>query len=79
VGLFLVFYSVPLVFMFVFVPVPCCFCSYNFFSTLGLELRASCLLGRHTQPFFVLAIFQANYLPGLALNLDLPDLCLLSS
>jgi hypothetical protein len=48
---------------------------------LGLELRAF-TLSHSTSPIFVMG-FQdrilLNYLLGLALNLDPPDLCLLSS
>jgi hypothetical protein len=48
---------------------------------LGFELRPY-TLSHSTSPFFVKGFLRsglANYLPGLALNLDPPDLCLLSS
>jgi hypothetical protein len=51
------------------------FFSFLFFlAVLGFELRASHLLG--TSPFFVMGFF---FEIGLVLNLDPPDLCLLSS
>jgi hypothetical protein len=58
-----------------------------FWSVVGFELKASCLLSfttRVTPPaLFGLGIFEigglVNYLPGLASNCDPPDLCLLSS
>jgi hypothetical protein len=48
---------------------------------LGLELRAF-TLSHSTSPIFYEVFFDigsSNYLFELALNLDLPDLCLLSS
>jgi hypothetical protein len=50
-------------------------------SVLRFELRAY-TLSHSTSPFFVKGILRwglVNYLPGLALNRDPPDLCLLSS
>jgi hypothetical protein len=53
-----------------------------FITVLGLELRAY-TLSHSISPFLcLLGIFEqglANYLSRLALNDDLPDLCLLSS
>jgi hypothetical protein len=52
------------------------------FAVLGLELRAY-TLSHSTSPFFVMDFFREkvsrNYLLGLALNRDSPDLYLLSS
>jgi hypothetical protein len=51
------------------------------FAVLGLELRAY-TLSYSTCLFLVMGVLEigfANYLPRLALNLDSPDLCLLSS
>jgi hypothetical protein len=51
------------------------------FLVLGFELRAY-TLSHSTSPFFVKGFSRwglSNYLPGLASNLDPPDLCLLSS
>jgi hypothetical protein len=48
---------------------------------LGLEFRAY-TLSHFTSPFFVMGVFKLGspkLFPGLALNLDLPDPCLLSS
>jgi hypothetical protein len=48
-----------------------------FFVVLGLELRAF-TLSCSTSPIFVMGFLRqglANYLPGLALNRDPPDLC----
>jgi hypothetical protein len=52
-----------------------------FFPVLGLELRTF-TLSHSTSPIFVKGFSRlglVNYLPGLASNLDPPDLCLLSS
>jgi hypothetical protein len=52
------------------------------FVVLELELRAYTLSHSTNQPFFVMGFFKLglmDYLPGLALNYDLPDLCFLSS
>jgi hypothetical protein len=46
-----------------------------FFTVLGFEL--SLYLELFQQPYFVMGLM--NYLPWPALNLDPPDLCLLSS
>jgi hypothetical protein len=54
---------------------------FFFFSVLGFELRAY-TLSHSTRPFFVMGFFEigsSELLPGLALNCDPPDLCLLSS
>jgi hypothetical protein len=48
-----------------------------FFVVVEFELRAY-TLNHFTSPFFVLGFFE-NILPGLASNLDPPDLCLLIS
>jgi hypothetical protein len=51
------------------------------FAVLGLELRAF-TLSHSTSPTFVKGFSRqglVNYLPGLALNHDPPDLCVLSS
>jgi hypothetical protein len=49
---------------------------------LGLELKAF-TLSHSNSPIFVMGFFEigslANYLPRLASNCDLPNLCLLSS
>jgi hypothetical protein len=54
-----------------------------FFSVLGLEFRAFTLNHFTTNPFFfVIGIFEIGsheLFACLALNLELPDLCLLSS
>jgi hypothetical protein len=60
---------------------------FTFFG--GFEVRVSCLLGRHSyslshsaSPFFLWWIFfeiLPTICPGMALDLDPPDLCLLSS
>jgi hypothetical protein len=57
---------------------------FFFFAVLGFELRAF-TLSHSTCPIFVKGFFEIrslvswNYLPGLASNQNLPDLCLLSS
>jgi hypothetical protein len=55
---------------------------FFFFMVLGFELRAY-TLSHSTALFFFLMGFSRlgleNYLPGLALNCDPPDLCLRSS
>jgi hypothetical protein len=55
---------------------------FFFCPVLGLELRAY-TLSHSTSPFFVMGVFQGRMsqiiFPGLALNRDSPDLCLLSS
>jgi hypothetical protein len=51
------------------------------FSVLGLKLRAF-TLSHSTSPIFVKDFSRqglADYLPGVALNHDPPDLCLLSN
>jgi hypothetical protein len=48
----------------------------SFFVELGLELRVY-TFSYSTNPFFLKGL--DNYLPGLALNCNPPDLCLLSS
>jgi hypothetical protein len=53
---------------------------FVFFLVLGFELRA--YTWSTSQPFSVKGFFEIesrNYLHGLALNLNLPDLCFLSS
>jgi hypothetical protein len=57
--------------------------SKNFFlkfAVLGLELRAF-TFSHYTRPIFVKGCFEirSQYFPRLALNLDPPDLCFLSS
>jgi hypothetical protein len=71
-----------------------CLCFHDFdlffvcMTILELELRDSCLLDRRSTTWatptalFCARYFQervSNFLPGLALKLDPPDLCLLSS
>jgi hypothetical protein len=52
--------------------------NFFLFSVLRLELKAS-TLSHSTSPFFFIIFLKyglTNYLPGLALNHDPPDLCL---
>jgi hypothetical protein len=54
---------------------------FFFFAVLGFELRAY-ILSHSTSSIFVMGFFEigsCDYLPGLASNIDPPDLCLLSS
>jgi hypothetical protein len=54
---------------------------FFFFEVLRFKLRAY-ILSHSTSPFYLMDFFQnkvsANYLPGLASNLDPPNLCLLN-
>jgi hypothetical protein len=52
---------------------------FFFFAVLGLELRAYALSHSTSPPPFFSRYVPENYLPGLALNCDPPDLCFLSS